>query len=258
MSLHPDIAAVLAGDSEGCIVTGDCRTIVPDLPDGCVDCVLADPPYGIPVGAAFVRRAGTVIENGSGAYNEGATWEWLASVAWMRPGANLAIFHRRGDSPPQTVRPWHKFYLVKDAPPPTPRPTFVSAVEECTIASTPGRRIWYGGGYVPNYWRGLTPNRLNQGHGHQAEKPEAAMAILVKVLSAPTHLILDPFCGTGTTCVAAKTLGRRWIGIELDPKYAEIARRRVASTPRPLFDSADPESSSSVAAEVGLFEEVTL
>ena len=44
------------------------------------------------------------------------------------------------------------------------------------------------------------------------------------------------FCnGSGTACVAAKKLGRRYIGIEIDEKYAEMARRRVASTPRPLF-----------------------
>jgi site-specific DNA-methyltransferase (adenine-specific) len=39
--------------------------------------------------------------------------------------------------------------------------------------------------------------------------------------------ILDPFCGSGTTCVAAKILGRKYIGIEISPVYAEIARKRV-------------------------------
>jgi len=48
-------------------------------------------------------------------------------------------------------------------------------------------------------------------------------------------IILDPYCGSGTTCVAAKKLGRRWIGIEIDEKYAAIARARIASTPKPLF-----------------------
>ena len=48
-------------------------------------------------------------------------------------------------------------------------------------------------------------------------------------------IILDPYCGSGTTCVAAKKLGRRYIGIEIDEKYAAIARSRIASTPKPLF-----------------------
>lgn len=39
--------------------------------------------------------------------------------------------------------------------------------------------------------------------------------------------MLDPFCGTGTTCAAARKLGRRWIGFEIDPKYHEVAEKRV-------------------------------
>jgi len=55
------------------------------------------------------------------------------------------------------------------------------------------------------------------------------------VMKVGGDLILDPFCGSGTTCVAAKKLGRRYIGIEIDPTYADIARRRIAATPEPLF-----------------------
>ena len=49
MSLHPDIAAVLSGDSEGCIVCGDCLDVMAGMPDGCVDAVVTDPPYGVQV-----------------------------------------------------------------------------------------------------------------------------------------------------------------------------------------------------------------
>jgi DNA modification methylase len=49
----------------------------------------------------------------------------------------------------------------------------------------------------------------------------------IKILSYKNDVILDPFAGSGTTLVAAETLDRRWLGIELSPNYVEIARGRV-------------------------------
>jgi site-specific DNA-methyltransferase (adenine-specific) len=49
----------------------------------------------------------------------------------------------------------------------------------------------------------------------------------IKILSYKNDIILDPFNGSGTSCVAAEVLDRRWIGIELSPNYAEIARQRI-------------------------------
>jgi len=48
-------------------------------------------------------------------------------------------------------------------------------------------------------------------------------------------LVLDPMCGSGTTCVAAKRLRRHWIGIEISEKYCDLARRRVVATQEPMF-----------------------
>lgn len=64
------------------------------------------------------------------------------------------------------------------------------------------------------------------------------MEHLCDPITFPGDIILDPFCGSGTTCVAAKRLGRRWIGIEINAGYAETARRRVLNTERPLFGQA--------------------
>ena len=67
---------------------------------------------------------------------------------------------------------------------------------------------------------------------HPTEKP---VDLLKKIISAvPGDRVLDPFMGSGTTLVAAKSLGRKAIGIEIEEKYCEIAVRRLAQEVLPL------------------------
>src|SRR3990167_10447642 len=62
---------------------------------------------------------------------------------------------------------------------------------------------------------------------HPTEKPQDIIAKMIDSFSDPDHIILDPFLGSGTTAVAAKQLGRKFIGIEISKKYCEIARQRL-------------------------------
>ena len=62
---------------------------------------------------------------------------------------------------------------------------------------------------------------------HPAQYPLKLAVWIIKLLSNENDLILDPFCGSGTTCVAAKMLGRRFIGIDISSEYCEIARQRL-------------------------------
>lgn len=64
---------------------------------------------------------------------------------------------------------------------------------------------------------------------HPTVKPLTLMSYLITLASRPGDVVLDPYAGSGTTCVAAKMLGRHFIGIEREPDYAAIARDRVAS-----------------------------
>jgi site-specific DNA-methyltransferase (adenine-specific) len=85
--------------------------------------------------------------------------------------------------------------------------------------------------------------------GHPSQKPVALIAKLVACASDPGDLVLDPFLGSGTTAVVAQSLGRRWLGIELDAEFAALSRRRLSEssvqaellplTPEPEKESAE-------------------
>ncbi len=220
------------------IYQGDARDILPTLEADRVDLVLTDPPYGIDNGAAFVRRASIVENNDAETWNAAVDWvAWmtaahrvLADDGYVATFHDLAAIERTLDAMRAAgLEPWRRYFIVKTAPPPTPRPTFVSAIEECVIARKVGvRRRWYGGGATPDRWIGLTPNRLCKGSGHPCEKPMAPILSLIGALCPPEGLILDPFMGSGTTLRAAKDLGRRAIGIETELKYCEIAVQRLS------------------------------
>jgi DNA modification methylase len=75
---------------------------------------------------------------------------------------------------------------------------------------------------------------------HPCPKPETFITKLIQRSSVKeTDTILDPFCGSGTTCVAAKLLGRNYIGIEISPEYCKIAENRLRNTEEYLFKKVE-------------------
>jgi len=78
----------------------------------------------------------------------------------------------------------------------------------------------------------------NRGVGdnqHPTVKPTKLMQYLITIGSRKGDVVLDPYCGSGTTGAAAVALSRRFVGVELDPKWADTARRRIAGVFGPLF-----------------------
>jgi site-specific DNA-methyltransferase (adenine-specific) len=84
---------------------------------------------------------------------------------------------------------------------------------------------------IPQY-RG---NEAGNHDEHPTQKPVALMKKLIEIHSKPNDLILDPFMGSGTTGVACKELGRRFIGIEIHKPYFDIAQRRISQATKELF-----------------------
>jgi site-specific DNA-methyltransferase (adenine-specific) len=75
--------------------------------------------------------------------------------------------------------------------------------------------------------------RLDGARAHSTQKPEGLLYRVLLSSTNPGDVVLDPFFGTGTTGAVARRLGRHWIGIERDPHYVEIARRRIEQIPGP-------------------------
>lgn len=83
-------------------------------------------------------------------------------------------------------------------------------------------------------WTQLTPRKSEKAlGGHPTQKPVALLDRVVRASSHPDAVVLDPFCGSGTTGVAAVAAGRRFVGLEMNPEYLELSRRRLEAAPRP-------------------------
>lgn len=104
-----------------------------------------------------------------------------------------------------------------------------------------GRSAWRGGGRHGVFTHAQRDN--NSPKEHMTQKPLALMRELVDLFTNPTETVLDPFMGSGTTGVACLQLGRKFIGIEREPKYFDIACRRIEDAQRqqPLIPHETPQ-----------------
>jgi DNA modification methylase len=189
---------------------GDCREILPLMPDKSVDLVLTDPPYG--VGLEYdscsdtedivklvandilptLRKLGTRVALTSGIKN---------LFVYPQPTWMLGIFFSSGNaSSSWGFNMWQPVLVYGPDP---------------YLASGKGSR-------PDAFWKSETMVRFD----HPCPKPIGQWTWLLNRCSIE-GLILDPFCGSGTTLVAAKQLGRHAIGIEISEKYCKIAVDRL-------------------------------
>ncbi len=247
----------------GRILIGDCVAEMAKLPADSVDLVFADPPYNLQLQGDLKRPDDSRVDavdddwdkfSSFAAYDDFTRAWLLACRRVMKPSATLWVigsYHNifRVGAILQDLNFWILNDVVwrKSNPMPNFRGRrFTNAHETLIWASRePG-----GKGYTFNYEALKAGNediqvrsdwtialctgeeRLKGGNGkklHPTQKPEALLARVILSTSRPDDLVLDPFCGTGTTGAVAKRLGRRFIGVEREAAYAKAAEQRMAA-----------------------------
>ena len=194
-------------DSLVTIYHGDCRESAPGLAYGVI---VADPPYGIGATCMALGNGRRRIDRGDRAWDDapgdiGAilTLRAVPAIVW---GGNYFLL------PPS------RCWLVWD------KGTGDNDYADCELAWTNLDRV------VKRYhrgWVGRNAREAGEDRLHPTQKPVDLMRWCLGFL--PTGaVVLDPFMGSGTTLVAAKSLGRRAIGIEIEERYCEVAAQRCS------------------------------
>ncbi|MGF1444734.1 MAG: site-specific DNA-methyltransferase [Pikeienuella sp.] len=243
------------------VIEGECVAEMARLPAGSVDLVFADPPYNLQLKGELHRPNNSRVDGVDDAWDrfdsfaayDAFSRAWLAEAQrclkpdgaiWVigtyhnifRLGAALqdAGFWILNDVIWRKTNPMPNFRgkrfcnahetLIWAARSEASRPRFNYDALKALNDGLQMRSDWLlpvcGG-----------PERLKDADGskaHPTQKPEALLHRVLLASTRPGDLVLDPFLGSGTTAAVAKRLGRRAIGIERDPAYAALARRRIA------------------------------
>jgi site-specific DNA-methyltransferase (adenine-specific) len=199
------------------IFLGDCRDVLPTL--GRVDAVVTDPPYGI----------ADIWSKGS----EKHGWKNSNAQMGLRNSWDEAVPSQQTfdllfkASKTQIIWGGNYFHL------PPSRCWLVWNKPERGFSLAEAELAWTS---IDAVVRVIDANRSETGREHPTQKPVSVMAFSVEKTKG---IVCDPFMGSGTTGVACVNLGRPFIGIEREPKYFDVARRRISEAlaqPRLAFE----------------------
>ena len=209
------------------LLLGDCLEILPTLPK--VDAVITDPPYGERTheGARTDSGETKLVEFDS---LDDATFQRMCRMAvevanrWVIMTCEWRHAAKAEDAglPVIRVGVWIKPngmpQMTGDRP--------ATGWEAVLIMHREGKKRWNGGGN-PAVWI------FNKENGeHPTTKPQPLLRKWLQQFTDSGETVLDPFCGSGSTGVAALQMGRKFIGIEIEPKYFDIACERIENAQR--------------------------
>jgi site-specific DNA-methyltransferase (adenine-specific) len=252
------------------IIQGDCLEEMKKLPDGCIDMVLCDLPYGttackwdhvIPFEPLWkeykrlIKDRGAIVLTASQPFTSMLVmsnptmfkycWIWKKSQ-----GTNFINVQNAPMKYHEDVLIFSKGTIANCSPsrmvyfPQNIKPSIRKRKNYDQTGTTLGNRPSRKGEFIQKY-EGYPTSILefpNDGDKtHPTAKPVALFEYLIKTYTNEGDLVLDNCIGSGTTAVACKRTGRHFIGIELSEEYCEIARKRVAAVPARLDRWAEAE-----------------
>lgn len=234
------------------IICGDCLEVMKDWPNGCCQLILTSPPYNMRIRIrngeyterewsehfskkySFFKDALPIHEYFNFHYAALSRFMEISRLVFVNiqivTGSKEAWFRLIGEYAEliKDVIVWDK----GDGQPAMHSAVINRAFELILLfdaRAKAGRafdKVYFHRGTMPDIWRfGRGGN--GDVDGHAAIFPLDLAETAIKGWSSANSIICDPFCGSGTTCVAAKKLGRRYIGIDISPEYCEIARERL-------------------------------
>ena len=225
-----------------CILRADSREIIKRIPDNSVDFILTDPPYNL-----GQHSTGNIPLPGRSAMNNDvAEWdmidfnpeEWADEfIRILKPTGNLFIFTSYNQLGRWYNSLDHKFdtsnFMIWHKTNPAPKIYKAGFLNSCEMIFTcwNKKHTWnfISQAEMHNFIESsicMKPERLSNPK-HPAQKPVSILRKMIEIASNENDIVFDPFMGVGSTGVAALSLNRRFIGVEIDESYYEAAKKRI-------------------------------
>ena len=258
------------------VILGDAVRIMRMLPAASVHCIFADPPYNLQLRGELRRPDDSLVDGVDDDWDRFT--DFAAYDAFTREWLEEARRLLRKDGTLWVIGSYHNifrigallqemgFWILNDVvwrkanPMPNFRGRRFTNAHETMIWAARDQKSRYTFNYASmkalnddiqmrsDWFIPLCTGseRIKDAEGrkaHPTQKPEALLHRVIVASTKPDDVILDPFFGSGTTGAVARRLGRRFIGLERDPAYADVARKRIAAVRRADPDSIEPTGS---------------
>jgi site-specific DNA-methyltransferase (adenine-specific) len=247
------------GEPGAMVYLADCVDLMRIMPPTSVDMIFADPPYRLSNGGVTVKNGSLApVDKGAWDRSMGFQADHLFNVGWLREarrilkpdgtiwvsGTHHIIFSLGFALQNMNFKLINQITWAKPDPPPNALHTAFTHAHETLLWASKSKGARHTFNYdlinsrdptsqLSSVWHIPSVPRTEKSHGyHPTQKPLRLLRRTVLASTREGELLFDPFCGSGTTGVAAKELGRYFVGAEAEGAYAELAGRRIGAAER--------------------------